>query len=431
MSLKRSPTEDSKDYLINQMLFNKYKILQKLGKGSFGSVYKGQSIYSHKLYAIKLEQKMSSNFLEEESLILTYLNIPRIPKVKLFGYSGQHMVLIMELLGPSLEELLNKLSNKKLSLRCVCNIAYQLISILETIHNNNIIHQDLKPSNINIGINDKEKFLYLIDFGLAKKYRSNSTKIHYPFEEGLKLIGNARFSSINSLEGRSQSRRDDLESLGYILVFLCKGRLPWQGKISRSKEDKYYKIKEIKKNITPKELCQDLPIQFEEYVKYTKNLKYEEDPDYNYLKKLFITVLKNNNWEFDYYYDWDKNTLTNEEVSSINNSLSTYAYSNQEKKISKLYTKISELKEERKLFGENFEVERFVFDIEEESNFNIMNRNNNNQEQDDDINDIEIYNYSNSMAPYYKNKNRRKQTGCLPCQPKDYGEEDNACCLIY
>ena len=430
MYLKRKSSDDSQEYLINQILFNKYKILQKIGKGSFGHVYTCQSIYSHKLYAIKLEPIKRSNFLEEESLILTYLNTPRIPKVKLFGYSGVYMVLIMELLGPSLEQLLNNLSNKKMSLRCVCNIAYQLISILETIHNNNIIHQDLKPSNINIGINNKNKFLYLIDFGLAKKYRSNSTKKHYPFESGLKLIGNARFSSLNSLMGGSQSRRDDLESLGYILIFLCKGKLPWQGKLSYSKEDKYYKIKEIKKNTRPEELCKNLPIQFEEYIKYTKNLKYEEDPDYNYLKKLFITVLKNNNWEFDYYYDWDKTTLTNEEVTSINNSLSTYAYSNQEKKIPKLYTKISELKEERKLFGDNFEVERFVFDIEEESIFNTMKKNNDTQEQENE-NDIEIYNYSNSMTPYNKNRIRKKHAGCLPCQPKEYREDDDACCLIY
>ena len=413
MSEKRSNSDKSKDTLIDQVFFNKFKIIQKIGEGSFGNVYSAQSIYSHKLYAVKLEPMKDSNILEEESLVLSYISSPRIPKVKLFGYSGQYMVLVMELLGPSLDSIIKKLPDKKMSIRCVCNIAYQLISILETIHNNNIIHRDIKPANINLGVG---------------KYRSSTTKKHYPFEQTKKLVGNARYSSINALEGGTQSRRDDLESLGYMLIYLCLGRLPWQGLLSNSKEDKYYRIREVKKKVTPSELCETLPNEFEQYIKYTRNLKYEEDPDYNYLKNLFVNVLKKNNWEFNYYYDWDQTTLSNEEVISINNSLSSYTNSNIERKIPKLYTKINELKNERKLFGENFEVERFVFDIEEESNFNIMQRNQNGKENE---NDIEIYNYSNSMAPRPNFKKYKKSSGCLPCQPKAYREEDDSCCIIF
>ena len=428
MSEKRSNSDKSKDTLIDQVFFNKFKIIQKIGEGSFGNVYSAQSIYSHKLYAVKLEPMKDSNILEEESLILSYISSPRIPKVKLFGYSGQYMVLVMELLGPSLDSIIKKLPDKKMSIRCVCNIAYQLISILETIHNNNIIHRDIKPANINLGVGNMEKFLFLIDFGLSRKYRSSTTKKHYPFEQTKKLVGNARYSSINALEGGTQSRRDDLESLGYMLIYLCLGRLPWQGLLSNSKEDKYYRIREVKKKVTPCELCETLPNEFEQYIKYTRNLKYEEDPDYNYLKNLFVNVLKKNNWEFNYYYDWDQTTLSNEEVISINNSLSSYTNTNIERKIPKLYTKINELKNERKLFGENFEVERFVFDIEEESNFNIMQRNQNGKENE---NDIEIYNYSNSMAPRPNFKKYKKSSGCLPCQPKAYREEDDSCCIIF
>ena len=348
MSEKRSTSSELSSNLKGQILFNKFKLIEKVGQGSFGSVYTAQSIYSHKLYAVKLELMDESSILEDESLFLTYINCKRIPKVKLFGYSGPYMVLVMELLGPSLDMIMKSLPDKKMSIRCVCNIAYQMISIFETIHNCDIIHRDVKPGNINIGIGNNSKFLYLIDFGLCKKYRSSSTKNHYPFEQGKDLIGNARYSSLNALEGGSQSRRDDLESLGYVLIYLCLGRLPWQGKISNSKEDKYYKIREIKKNITPSELCNSLPPQFEEYIKYVRNLGYEEDPDYSYLKNLFLTVLKNNNWEFDYYYDWDKNTLKNEEVISINRSLSSYHTHNiRERKIPILYSKISEIKKER------------------------------------------------------------------------------------
>ena len=429
MSEKRSTSSELSSNLKGQILFNKFKLIEKVGQGSFGSVYIAQSIYSHKLYAVKLELMNESSILEDESLFLTYINCKRIPKVKLFGYSGPYMVLVMELLGPSLDMIMNSLPDKKMSIRCVCNIAYQMISIFETIHNCDIIHRDVKPGNINIGIGNNSKFLYLIDFGLCKKYRSSSTKNHYPFEQGKDLIGNARYSSLNALEGGSQSRRDDLESLGYVLIYLCLGRLPWQGKISNSKEDKYYKIREIKKNITPSELCNSLPPQFEEYIKYVRNLGYEEDPDYSYLKNLFLIVLKNNNWEFDYYYDWDKNTLKNEEIISINRSLSSYHTHNiRERKIPILYSKISELKKERKLFGENYEVERFVFDIEEETNFNIMKKKHKSNEEE---NDNELCNFTNSMDPYYPVKKRPKESGCLPCQPKGYKEEDNSCCLIF
>ena len=427
MSEKRSSSTESSDNLIGHLLFNKFKLLEKIGEGSFGSVYIVQSIYSHKLYAAKLELIKNSNILEEESLFMSYINCPRIPKVKLFGYSEPFMILIMELLGPSLDSILNSLPDNKMSIRCVCNIAYQMLSIFENIHNNDIIHRDIKPANINIGIGDNSKFLYLIDFGLCKKYRSSKTKKHYPYVQGKGLIGNVRYSSLNALEGKSQSRRDDLESLGYVLIYLCLGKLPWQGKISNSKEDKYYKIKEIKKNITPAELCETLPKQFEMYMKYVKNLKYEENPNYSYLKGLFLNVLKNNNWEFDYYYDWDQKTLTNEEVISINNSLSSYTRK-KERKIPTLFTKISELKKERKLLGQNFEVERFVFDIEEETNFNIMKKRQKNLEDEDDI---EVFNFTNSMAPYYGMKKNQKESGCLPCQPKGYKEDDNFCCEIF
>ena len=146
MSEKRSNSDESQDILKGQVLFNKFKLIEKIGEGSFGSVYSAQSIYSHKLYAVKLEQMKDSNVLEEESLSLSYINSPRIPKVKLFGYSGPYMVLIMELLGPSLDKILNKLPDKKMSIRCVCNIAYQMLPIFETIHNHNIIH----PCQMNI-----------------------------------------------------------------------------------------------------------------------------------------------------------------------------------------------------------------------------------------------------------------------------------------
>ena len=267
-------SEEEQDLFIGETLFNKYKLIRKLGQGSFGSIYEAQSNYSNKLYAVKIEDMKQEQFiLEEESAILSYLNIPQIPKIKSFGYSGSFIILVMELLGKSLDKIFNELPSKKMSIRCVCNIAYQLLYIFELMHNNNIIHRDIKPANIAIGREEKSKYIYLLDFGLSKKYRSSKTKKHFPFTQGKKLIGNARSSSINALNGNTQSRRDDLESLGYLLLYLLLGRLPWQGYISHSKEDKYYKIKQIKNQTTPEELCEGLPPQFEEYIKYTRNLE--------------------------------------------------------------------------------------------------------------------------------------------------------------
>ena len=420
---------ESTDVFLGQTIFNKYKLIRKLGQGSFGSIYQAQSKCSNKYYAVKLEEMRQNQFvLEEESIFLSYLNCPRIPKLKTFGYSGSLIILVMELLGDSLDKIFDKLPSRKMSIRCVCNIAYQLLMIFEIIHNCNIIHRDIKPANVAIGFEEKSKFIYLLDFGLSKKYRSSKTKKHFPFVQGNKLIGNARYSSINALDGGTQSRRDDLESLGYLLLYLLLGRLPWQGHISHSKEDKYYKIREIKKNTTPEELCQGLPPQIQEYVEYTRNLEYETEPDYNYLKNLFLTILKHYNWEFDYYYDWDQVGLTGSEIKDKEKDTKKDEMKiNLEKvhEIPKLCTKISDLIEERKRSKDIFNQDRFVTDPEEESQFNLSTYPAESTFENN-------YNNTNSMTPYDYPRKHIKQSGCLPCQPKSYRKEkDDSCCIVF
>ena len=420
---------ESTDVFLGQTIFNKYKLIRKLGQGSFGSIYQAQSKCSNKYYAVKLEEMRQNQFvLEEESIFISYLNCPRIPKLKTFGYSGSLIILVMELLGDSLDKIFDKLPSRKMSIRCVCNIAYQLLMIFEIIHNCNIIHRDIKPANVAIGFEGKSKFIYLLDFGLSKKYRSSKTKKHFPFVQGNKLIGNARYSSINALDGGTQSRRDDLESLGYLLLYLLLGRLPWQGHISHSKEDKYYKIREIKKNTTPEELCQGLPPQIQEYVEYTRNLEYETDPDYNYLKNLFLTILKHYNWEFDYYYDWDQVGLTGSEIKDKEKDTKKDEMKiNLEKvhEIPKLCTKISDLIEERKRSKDIFDQDRFVTDPEEESQFNLSTYPAESTYENN-------YNNTNSMTPYDYPRKHIKQSGCLPCQPKSYRKEkDDSCCIVF
>lgn len=227
--------------------------------------------------------------------------------MKSYGYSGNYNILVMELLGKSLEDIFVSLPNKKMSVRCVCNIGYQMLTILQYVHNKHIIHRDIKPDNFVVGTGDSAKRIYLLDFGLAKKYRSSKSLVHYPMTNKKKLTGTARYASINALKGLEQSRRDDLEAVGYVLMYFLRGSLPWQGLPVKNKEDRYQKIMEKKRDTTPEELCKNFPKEFEEYIKYTRKLEYEQDPNYEYLKGLFTQVLNELGCEMDYYYDWNCN----------------------------------------------------------------------------------------------------------------------------
>jgi len=294
--------------MIGQIVFDRYKLIKKLGEGSFGSIYMAE--YNNQYYAIKLEErKMGHNLLENEAYIMGHLRGPGLPLVKSYGYSNKHNILVMELMGKSLEDIFERFEEKKMSIRCVCNIGYQMIEILEYIHNKHYIHRDIKPDNFVIGRKEKKKYIYILDFGLSKKYRSSKTLAHYKMVKKNNLTGTARYASINALNGLTQSRRDDLEAVGYVLMYFLRGKLPWQGIPVQNKETRYKKIMEKKMSTSPEELCEGFPNQFTEYIKYTRNLKYEENPDYDYLKNLFVSMLNSDGFEVDCYYDWDKETI--------------------------------------------------------------------------------------------------------------------------
>ena len=300
--------ENEEDPLIGTLIFDRYKLIKKLGAGSFGSIYSGE--YENKLYAIKLEEKKyGHNLLEHEAYIMSHLRSPALPYVKAFGYSSLYNILVMELMGKSLEDIFESFPNKKFSIRCVCNIGFQMIEILEYIHNKHIIHRDIKPDNFVIGLNEKRKYIYILDFGLSKKYRSSKTLKHYQVIKSKNLTGTARYASINALNGLTQSRRDDLEAVGYVLMYFLRGRLPWQGIPVKNKEERYRKIMEKKKATSAENLCMGFPRQFTDYINYTRSLQYEQDPDYDYLKNLFITTLNSQGFNIDCYYDWDTQTI--------------------------------------------------------------------------------------------------------------------------
>ena len=211
----------------------------------------------------------------------------------------------MELLGKSLEDIFQQ-QEKKFSIKTVCMIGIQMIDRLEFIHNKNIIHRDIKPDNFVIGLDNKSHIIYILDFGLSKKYRSSRTHQHIKFTINKKLTGTARYASINALKGSEQSRRDDLEAIGYVLMYFLRGSLPWQGLHIHKGEDRYKKILAKKRSTTAEELCKGFPKEFVQYVDYTRNLDFEADPDYKYLRNLLVSALEKQNTKFDFWYDWVK-----------------------------------------------------------------------------------------------------------------------------
>ena len=179
-----------------------------------------------------------------------------------------------------------------------------MLDRLEFIHNKNIIHRDIKPDNFVLGLDNKSHIIYVLDFGLSKKYRSSRTHQHIKFSVNKKLTGTARYASINALKGCEQSRRDDLEAIGYVLMYFLRSSLPWQGLHVHKGEDRYKKILTKKRGTSAEELCKGFPSEFAEYINYTRNLEFEADPDYKFLRGLLLSVLEKENQPYDFCYDW-------------------------------------------------------------------------------------------------------------------------------
>ena len=322
----RVETED--DPLLNTLFFSKYRTIKKLGEGSFGSVYK--AIYDDEYYALKLEDiSQEYDLLENEATVLSYLQGPHIPKFESYSKDKGYNILVMELLGQSLDNLFIKL--RQFSVKTTAIIGYQIIKILKYIHDRHIIHRDIKPDNFAMGRNELNDKLYLIDFGLAKKFRSSRTLKQYPLTKRKSLTGTARYASINALQGYEQSRRDDLESAGYVLMYFLRGDLPWQNIKIKGKKDKYAKICNKKKEVSSQELGKHFPSEFAEILEYFKNLGYTEDPNYDMCCKKLVNVLEKEKQSFDYIYDWTTN-LNLKERKKRDSSISKKKFKRKEKK---------------------------------------------------------------------------------------------------
>ena len=359
--------------LDNKIFFNKYKPDKKIGEGSFGKIYLSHNINTGEKFALKLENKnINPSLLEQEAYILCYLKGEGIPFIKSFGISAEYNVLVMELLGKSLEYFFEKMNNK-FSLKTVCMLGIQMITRLQYIHNKHILHRDIKPDNFIMGLDKNSWKVYIIDFGLSKKYRSSRTLKHIKFSEHKKLIGTARYASINALAECEQGRRDDMEALSYVLMYFLKGNLPWQGLKINKKDDRYRKIYEKKKETSAEELCKGFPKEFCEFVKYTRQLEFEEEPNYDYLRNLLKKVMKDNNLEMDYVYDWveekknnNDNRITTAEIITTNQTNLSIA-----------------LKDKKNNDNNNIDVD---------NNINTIDNNNKEENEDDNKNTKDVKN---------------------------------------
>ncbi|BDA40784.1 g6451 [Coccomyxa elongata] len=283
----------------------RYRLGRKIGSGSFGDIYLGTHIQTGEEVGIKLESVKTKHpqLLYESKLYKILQGGTGIPNVRWYGVEGDYNVMVLDLLGPSLEDLFN-FCNRKFSLKTVLMLADQLISRIEYVHTKSFIHRDIKPDNFLMGLGKRANQVNIIDFGLAKKYRDPKTHIHIPYRENKNLTGTARYASINTHLGIEQSRRDDIESLGYVLMYFLRGSVPWQGLKALTKKQKYEKISE-KKMATPIEvLCKGFPMEFTTYFQYCRSLRFDDKPDYSYLRKLFRDLFARDGFQWDYVFDW-------------------------------------------------------------------------------------------------------------------------------
>lgn len=284
---------------------NKFRLGRRIGSGSFGDIYLGTNIQTGDEVAIKLETIRTKHpqLLYESKLYKILQGGVGIPTVRWYGVEGDYNIMVMDLLGPSLEDLFN-FCNRRFSLKTVLMLADQLLRRIEYVHTRSFIHRDVKPDNFLMGLGKKANQVNIIDFGLAKKYRDPRTHQHIAYREDKNLTGTARYASINTHLGIEQSRRDDLESLGYVLLYFLRGSLPWQGLKAATKKHKYEKISE-RKMATPIEvLCKELPKEFVSYLHYCRCLRFDDKPDYNYLRNLLREPFIRAGYEYDYVFDW-------------------------------------------------------------------------------------------------------------------------------
>lgn len=305
------PLVSSKFYLIDELyvFFKKYVI----GSGSFGKVLYGIDFKRENEFAIKFEKNEKHSVLKEEIKILKDLEGGEgIPNVYWCGKWSTYKVMVMDLLGPSLDKFF-KICGKRFQIETTAILGVEMINRIEYVHSRNFLHRDIKPNNFLIGKFSSrnssfiDNTVYIIDFGLSKSYIKQDTGLHYDYKTQRRFVGTPRYASINTHIGIRQSRRDDLESILYVLFYFMNGELPWQGIRAKTKSEKKQKIKFKKQTVRMDELCKFELKEMTTLLNYVKNLKFEEKPDYSYIRSLLKAMMGNKAYDLSKYeWEWDK-----------------------------------------------------------------------------------------------------------------------------
>ncbi|XP_056022987.1 casein kinase I-like isoform X4 [Ostrea edulis] len=285
-----------------------FRVGKKIGCGNFGELRLGKNLYNNEHVAVKcvsIDLKKTVEHSQEQGCESLPMSAEGIPNVYYFGPSAKNNALVMELLGPSLEDLFD-ICDRKFTLKTVLMIAIQLISRMEFVHSKHLIYRDVKPENFLIGrqSTNKQHIIHIIDFGLAKEYIDSETHKHIPYREHKSLTGTARYMSINTHLGKEQSRRDDLEALGHMFMYFLRGSLPWQGLKADTLKERYQKIGDTKRATPIEVLCENFPEEFAQYLRYVRRLDFFETPDYDYLRRLFTDLMYQKSYECDWNFDW-------------------------------------------------------------------------------------------------------------------------------
>lgn len=255
------------------LINNKYILQEKIGSGSFGSIYKSINTRTKEIVAIKVEPiKNGTKMLKNESIIYQYLGSKQgIPHIKWFGKDERNYYMVINLLGKSLEQL--KSEKITFSLKLTLQIGIQIIFLLKTIHEKGLIHRDIKPENFLLGLNSLQKQIYIIDFGFCKSYLNND--VHIKFGKINSLIGSYSYASLNSHKHYELSRRDDMESLGYMLLYFFTGELEWN---NHDNSISNIEIINLKESVATNN---KYPLVLLNYIKYIRSLEFEETPNYS------------------------------------------------------------------------------------------------------------------------------------------------------
>lgn len=260
------------------LIGKKYILLDLIGSGSFGSIYQGENVRTQEKVAIKVEPiKNETKLLKNEATFYQYLsNKQGIPEVKWYGKDNQNYYMVLNLLGESLEAI--KEQKGTFSLKTTLQIGINILDLLRTIHEAGLIHRDIKPDNFLLSLSDTNKKINIIDFGLCKSYLNNEK--HIEMKQTSSLIGTPTYASINAHNFMELSRRDDLESLGYMLIYFYLGQLEWQ-KIDSTNHEL---IKIMKTNVI---YNTKIPPILIEYIKFVRTIDFEEKPYYHTLFDVF------------------------------------------------------------------------------------------------------------------------------------------------